>query len=171
MRRPFYRGAIFLACLAALPALALDPGPLPEIKLIPLEGRGRDRVDPGEWESWILVYVQPDCEPCNRLLAELEKAVPGSGMPRVAIVLGGMEPEPAAELRRIYPGLAGAQWVADPARKIYRRLDLPGVPVLVAGRRAVVSWTAGGVPLVGGALRSLLGVWLDRGDAPSPPDP
>src|SRR5882724_6024478 len=65
--------ALFLCVLAAIApaAAAVDGRPLPPFRVISPAGVGVDGSALSNKARWLLIYVSPECQPCDRLLTAL----------------------------------------------------------------------------------------------------
>ncbi len=148
-----------LALLWDAPAGAVEPGPLPAFQVVSLDGvsTGSDRLPmPG---TWLLIYVQPECFPCESLLQLFTPDQPAPLPQRLVVVVGGTAADARGVLAK-FPDLAQASWYADTLNEAFRYLQLQGAPVMLGLRRDVVEWDVIGVPADSRTMRSIVNSWL-----------
>ena len=112
--------------------------------------------------SWLVVYVQPNCRPCESILA-VATHERHPGLPdRLAIVVAGATPRELQALAARFPNLPPGAWYADTDRTMFSRLRLTGVPVVLGLRGAMIEWGLSGVLPDASAVESVLASWVAR---------
>ncbi len=145
--------------LAGARADATPRRPLPAFDLTTLDGRlvrSDHLLRPGKW---LLVYVQANCFPCDALLDLFEEPQASALTANVVIVAGAA----ADQVNRMAEGvrhLPREAWYVDATGEAFARLQLAGVPVVVALRHDTIEWTLSGLLPASGELRSILTTWL-----------
>jgi hypothetical protein len=112
--------------------------------------------------KWLLVYLTPDCRPCNTFLRALPKwQSPGLAV-RLVLVIAGPRTEAKAWLDKVLPAdMEAPTWYADPERAAAKALELTGAPVLVGVRNGILEWELGGVLNDPAALESVVRSWVE----------
>jgi len=112
--------------------------------------------------KWLLVYVSPDCRPCNTLLRALPKWQSAELMVRVVLVVSGKHADAKAWIEKSLPAdMQSLTWYADPDRQAARALELTGAPVLMGVRNGNLEWQLGGVLSNPSALESVVRSWVE----------
>jgi hypothetical protein len=149
---------IVLMGLAAVRANQATP--LPDLALMNLEGtalKGQTELPSGKW---LLVYVQPNCRPCDRLL-NLVKQDENPGLAsRMVIVAGGVDRATAAAARDKLRDLADARWYTDQSGKASAALKMSGVPMVFGVRDKMIEWRLSGVLPADSKVKSILASWV-----------
>ncbi len=135
--------------------------PLP---VFPLTGSDGAAIESGALEmqgTWLLVYVQPRCAPCDALLRKIASDErPGVG--RIVVIGGGMDLAAVTELAAKHPNLAQARWFADPERGGAKSLEVEATPTVFGLRRSTIEWRLAGAAQSGRELESILFTWLEK---------
>ena len=112
---------------------------------------------PGEGK-WLLVYVQANCRPCDRLLS-LVKQDDHPELPlRMVIVTGGAR-DTASGMRDKRVDLAAAQWYADETREAWTALHMAGAPMVFGVRDQTIQWSLSGMLKSDSDVKSILASW------------
>lgn len=112
--------------------------------------------------KWLLVYVAPDCRPCNTLMRALPKWQSAELMVRVVLVVAAKQPEAKAWIEKSLPEeMRDLTWYADPDRHAATALELTGAPVLVGVRNGNIEWQLAGVLNSPSALESVVRRWVE----------
>jgi hypothetical protein len=148
--------------LGSARAPAVERGPLPDVELV-RPGDGRIRTAQLAREGpWLLVYVQPECRACERILKTANPETHPELADRVVIVVGSARPESVEAIAREFPALPARAWLADPGKDAFKRLRLPGVPVVIGMRGRTMEWTLSGVIADGATIESVLTSWMGK---------
>src|SRR5262245_12376492 len=149
------------ALRASTPGTAA-PIPFPDVELTRLDGvviRSTGEI-PAEGK-WLVVYVQPNCRPCDALLRLVKEPQHPGLPPRMIVIVGGVGAAEAGRMRQMMVDLAGASWYADPARGMGSALQLTGAPMIFGVRDLTIDWSlSGGLPSPGDVTSILTG-WVD----------
>ena len=158
---PFIKRAVItiVAVLTAAAAAAQDR-PVPEFIV-------RNSADQEVASSvmsvqpkWLLVYLTPDCRPCNSLMRALPKWRSAELMVRVVLVVAGTHADAKAWIEKsLPPDMHTLTWYADPDRRAAKALELTGAPVLIGVRNGHLEWQLGGVLNNPAALESVVRSW------------
>ncbi len=158
--------SLFVACVVGAGAGRLhadDRRPLPAFTLLSPVGGVVPSSQLAAAARPLLVFVTPDCRPCDRLIAALiewQTTLPAN---RLVIVIGA-----AADRARTYAdqrGLgdaAGIGWYADPQQAGASALGVARAPALVAVDSGRVEWIISGVLNEPSALESIVRSWMNR---------
>ena len=147
-----------LVLLAAVPAGAMDPAPLPAFEVKSLDGRSVASSALGSTGQWLLLYVTPRSRP-STLLMGLIKQDQADASGRIVVVVGGSLAEAKAACAAT-PGLARAGWYADPEHSAFDALAIDGAPTAMGLRERVMQWKMQGVLADGHTVKSILLTWL-----------
>jgi hypothetical protein len=162
------RRRLAAACVAL--AVALTPGaaraierkPLPSFTLSDASGTTTASAALVRQGTWLLIYVQPGCVPCQTVLksVKLERAplLPS----HIVVIVGGIRVEDLAAFAHQYPDLAQAGWYADTEHLAEKALALPGAPITVGLRRDQMEWRLAGTPGKPVDLLSMLKTWTEN---------
>jgi hypothetical protein len=111
--------------------------------------------------TWLLVYVQPRCAACDRVLKRID-ADERAAATRIVVVAGGMDAAGVAELAATYPHMQESRWLADPDRSAARALGIRATPIVLGMRGGGMEWRLNGVADGGRELDSILFTWLEK---------
>lgn len=112
--------------------------------------------------KWLLVYVTPDCRPCNALMRSLPKWQSVELMVRVVLVVAGKYADAKAWIEKsLPPEMHTLTWYVDPDRRAAKALELTGAPVLIGVRDGQLEWQLGGVLGNPAALESVVRSWVE----------
>jgi hypothetical protein len=150
--------AIALAGVAAV--RASQPVPLPDFEVTSLEGTPiQSRSGLPASGKWLMVYVHPNCKPCDKLLS-LVKQEEHPGLPPVmVIIVGGVDQATAAATRAKLKDLTDAQWYTDKSGKAWAALKMSGVPMVFGVRDKTIEWSLSGVLSSDAQVTSILASW------------
>ena len=143
-------------------AIAVVRMPLPAFTLTRGDGTtaASDRlVQPG---NWTLIYVAPQCMPCQAVLRSIDRAEHPALARRLVIVVAGVSAAGLLEEAARYPDLSDATWLADPANAIPRLLGQSEVPAIVGMRDRMIEWSLAGVLTDAADAKSILVNWLSK---------
>jgi hypothetical protein len=150
---------LLILLLVAIRARATQIVPLPNFDVQALDGSA---VHSDNWPlqgKWLIIYVEPRCQPCVALLGRLNKQ-DFPQLPAWTIIIGGgMRPAEVTVLQRRFPDLASAQWFADPARNSSAGLKLQGAPATLGVQNRNVQWTMSGILPDPKHFQSALNTW------------
>jgi hypothetical protein len=149
-------------CLLTNTGRATQIAPLPNFDVQSLDG---STVRSGDWPlqgKWLVIYVEPRCQPCVTLLSRLTK----QDFPQLAawtiIIAGGLHPDEAKALQKRFPDLAAAQWYADPARNSSASMKSQGAPETFGVQNRNVQWSISGILPDQKHLQSALNTWCTQ---------
>ncbi|HXH06873.1 MAG TPA: hypothetical protein VNI83_09820 [Vicinamibacterales bacterium] len=154
--------AFILACLLGLaaPAAGARAPALPVFSLTAPDGR--EVASTALWSQgrWLIVYVAPDCPPCERLLRALAAwHLPLAG--RAAVIVRG----PADEARRLvgaaFPEEAGVAWYADPGGAAAAALRLDWNLAVAGVEAGEIHWLLTGVLNDPAAVERAVRRWIE----------
>ena len=109
--------------------------------------------------NWALIYVAPQCVPCQAVLRSLDRAAHPTLARRLVIVVAGASAAGVLEEAARYPDLSDATWLADPSNAIPRPIGQAGVPHIVGMRGAMIEWSLAGVLTDAADVKSILLSW------------
>ena len=111
--------------------------------------------------TWLFVYVQAQCDPCDALLARIGGNERASAS-RIVIVGAGMDSAAIAALAAKHPNLRASRWLADPARAAAASLGVQAMPTVFGLRGASIEWRLAGTVRDNRELDSILFTWLEQ---------
>jgi hypothetical protein len=114
-------------------------------------------VELGDGNHWLLIYMRPDCAPCDEVASLWMEGDAPAPPSRVRVIVGTASPATLAIVQTSYPMLNGATWYADANGEAARALGLTGAPVLLGMRGAAIAWTSHGVLPI---TRSQISGWI-----------
>jgi hypothetical protein len=140
---------------------ASEPVPLPKFALKTLDGVSVQSASalPAEGK-WLLVYVQANCRPCDRLLSLVKTNEHPEIPPKMIIVVSRVGSEAAAGMRAKYANLADATWYIDDPGDAWTALKMTGVPMVFAVQGKTVRWSLSGVLPSEDRVKSILASWV-----------
>ena len=152
--------AVMLAALVGGAARAQGRAePLPDFALTRLDGtvvRSGTEL-PGEGK-WLLVYVQANCRPCDRLLS-LVKHDEHPALPFRMVIIAGGAREGVSGMRDKRGDLANALWYADESREAWTSLHMSGTPMVFGVRDKTIQWSLSGMLKSDSDVKSILASW------------
>lgn len=157
---PLACAAIWLG-LSAVP-LATERKPLPAFTLTTAGGADAQSAELTRDGSWLFVYVQPACTPCDTLLQTIDEAEQPLVAARMVIVVGGVDATRLAAFAARFPQLTTAAWYADATRSVPRLVKAPGPPFVFGMKQQITEWSMVGVVPDAASARSALVSWAGR---------
>jgi hypothetical protein len=144
--------------------MAVERKPLPAFTLTAADGAAVTSDRLVQSATWALIYVTPQCAPCQAVLRSLDR--PGTSAPhrRLVIVVAADAEGLRAEAGR-YANLSDATWLADPSHAMLQLFEQPGAPVIFGVRARMIEWSLAGVLMDATDAESIVVAWLS-----SPPD-
>jgi hypothetical protein len=112
--------------------------------------------------NWTLIYVAPQCGPCQAVLRSIDRAEHPALARRLVIVVAGATADGVLEEAARYPELSDATWLADPSNAIPQPIGQGGVPTIVGLRDAMIEWSVAGVLTDPADVKSILVNWSSR---------
>lgn len=155
--------ALCVALAAPVARLAaVERRPLPALTFAALDGQAVESRQIVRPQTWLLLYVQPDCQPCEELLRAVDLKAEPALADRTTIVVGAVDPAGLAKMIEAHPDLAGVSWVADPDRTMAAALGFGGAPVALGLKSQMIEWSLSGVLTASADVRSILTSWMRR---------
>jgi hypothetical protein len=149
-------------CFVAVSSLAAsDRKTLPAFTLDAVDGSGIESRSLAVDETWLFVYVQADCPPCDALLARIDSA-PRPSVSRIVIVAAGMDAAQAGALAAKYANLRESRWLADPRAGAAVPLGVRTLPTVLGLRGSSIEWRLTGIVRDARELDSILFTWLEE---------
>ena len=115
-------------------------------------------VRPGRWA---LIYVAPQCRPCESILRSIDPAAHPALPQQLVIVVAGATPAQVLEEAARYPGLSDATWLGDPSSAIPQPIG-GAVPGIVGMQDKMIEWSLAGVLTDPSDVKSILVNWSGR---------
>jgi hypothetical protein len=154
--------ATILIVAVSRAGIAVERMPLPAFALTRGDGTtvASDRLaQPG---GWALIYVAPQCVPCQAVLRSIDRADHPTLARRLVIVVAGAGAEGVLEEAARYPDLSDATWLGDPSNAIPRPIVGAGVPNILGIRGSMIEWSLAGVLTDPADVKSVLVNWMAR---------
>jgi hypothetical protein len=148
--------AAIAGLLAPASAGAADR-PLPDFEVTSADAGTVSSAALGDASHWLLIYIQPDCAPCDAVADLWSDAKPPAPASRVRVVVAATSVERLPQVQARYPMLAGAAWYADSTGAAGRALGLTGAPALLGVRGETIAWTSLGLLPI---TRSQISGWI-----------
>lgn len=161
--RRFGRGVVTAFVLAGVyaSAAAIEQRAIPSFTVTRLDGAIVDSRQLTAETQYVLLYVRPDCRPCDRLLALVGSANSPQFTSRVVVLVSGETNTGAGYVSRQIPAEAGPlTWYADTDGGAYRALRLTGAPVLIGVKDGQVMWSVAGVLNDASTVESVVRTWV-----------
>jgi hypothetical protein len=141
---------------------AAETKPLPDFEVKTVEGRAVKSSAFTSEERWLLVYIEPGCQPCETILRVFQRETEaGDQSKRVVVVVGGRQPDEVRAMAAGFPWLPPGCWYADPARHASLALKAKGAPVVYGIRKGNIEWTLAGALSGQKNLKSILLTWRE----------
>lgn len=114
-------------------------------------------------ERWLLIYVQPNCKPCERVLRvfQMRESQPDY-TDKVIILVGGATVEQVRQLSAQMSWLPESSWYADTTKNASTALDVKGAPVVYGVQRNNIEWSLVGSLAKQDTLQSILSTWFQE---------
>jgi hypothetical protein len=161
VQRHLFRICVIAVALAATPLFAIERRPLPDVILTALDGASVHAPTLASDERWLLIYVRPDCAPCQSVLqlvkVEEYPALPG----RMVIVVQGTVDQ-AREMKAAFADLQDARWYADADGAAATALRIATTPTITGMLNTSMEWSVAGVFRKGVEMKSVLVSWTEK---------
>jgi hypothetical protein len=142
-------------------AAAIETRPMPSFTVTRLDGSVADSAHLTAERQYVLLYVKPDCRPCDRLLALIRSANSPQFTSRVVVLVNGDTTAGDRYVTRLIPAEAGpVTWYADTDGRGYGALRLTGAPVLIGVKDGRVMWSVAGVLNDAATVESVVRTWV-----------
>lgn len=157
--------AVLAALVVLLPSIrgqAIEQRPLPAFQVLSLDGTTVDSAQLSAVERWLLIYVTPECSPCDRLLQALKAWRTPQLVERIVLIVGADAVPARAWVQDQLPAeISGVAWFADERGEAVQALRLQGAPVLLGIRQGRIEWEISGVLNDPNALASVVQTWVE----------
>ena len=162
--RPCLLAAGLVAALGALASgFTLPPAsaPLPDFQVLSTSGQAKSSRQLSTRNKWLLIYVEPDCRPCEAALKVLDKD-PALSNPaqKVIVVVGGRNAAETQRFARQFDWLPEASWFADANRQSATALARRGAPVIYGIQDNNIAWSVSGSLSDTNKLAALMLPWI-----------
>jgi hypothetical protein len=108
---------------------------VPEFAVSALDGRAVKSSEIPVQQRSVLIYVVPNCRPCETLLNLIKKKEYPDLPSKAVVIVGRANTAKAVRIAGKFPDLHEASWYADPSRDAFSKLKLRGVPVILGLRQ------------------------------------
>jgi hypothetical protein len=142
-------------------AIGIERKPLPAFDLIDVEGRVTQSTRLSSPGPWLIVYVRPDCPPCETVLRSVDLDQDPALPSRIVVVVGTADLGALQQIRQRFPALASSSWYAD-ASTGAPALGIASAPAVVGVRDGIVQWSVAGVLNDATDIRTIMTNWVNR---------
>lgn len=140
---------------------AIERRAVPSFSVTRVDGTSVDSAQLTAETQYVLLYVRPDCRPCDRLLALVKSAKSPQLASRMVVVVNGDANAAARYVGRQIPADAGpVTWYADTDGGGYRALRLTGMPALIGVKDGQMMWSIAGVLNDAETVESVVRTWV-----------
>lgn len=140
---------------------ALGGQPLPDFQVVALNGQTTSSQQLATREQWLLVYLEPECRPCETALRVLAQDPPLTQLAqRVVIVAGGRDVAATQRLAQSFTWLPAEVWYADAERQSAAALGRRGAPLIYGLRGPRIEWSVSGALAETDKLAALMRPWI-----------
>lgn len=155
--------AAIAIAIAASPLGATEERPMPVFSVTRADDTEVLSTQLNTASQYLLIYVRPNCRPCDRLLELLAQWSTPELTSRVVFVYGGTGAAAAEYAAAHVPAEAGqALAYGDPENAALRALKLTGAPVIIGVRGGRLMWSVSGVLNDASAVESLVKTWITQ---------
>ena len=133
---------------------------MPAFEVVSPQGASVHSVVLSPQPRWLLVYVAPDCAPCDRLLAMLAASPATLATGRLVVVIGA-DSQAAGQYAAQHLSAMPVVWYADVSGEGRRSLGLQQSVALVAVENGQRQWTVSGVLNDPHALETVIRTWVE----------
>jgi hypothetical protein len=160
------KSTIIIAWVVAILAMAgsahaTEPMPLPDFEVVALDGGSVRSQELASNGKWLLIYVQPNCRPCEALLTLVTEPEFSLLARKLVIIVGGATPDEAGSMASRFPDLAAASWYSDPPKTAQAQMKIGGAPVAIGVLQTNIIWNLSGVLSESVRMKSILKSWID----------
>jgi hypothetical protein len=131
--------------------------PLPEFEVTSADAATVSSAALGDSSRWLLIYMRPECPPCDAVAELWSDAESPAPLARVRVIVAATSVETLPQVQARYPMLRGAVWYADSTGAAGRALGLTGAPVLLGMRGEAIAWISQGLLPI---TRSQISGWI-----------
>jgi hypothetical protein len=162
MRRFSRPAAVALLVVAmSFPALAIEERPLPAFSVTRVDGAAVASTDLIAAPQYVLMYLAPNCRPCDSLLALARDAQTPQFASRTVVLVRADAKGAGDYVAQHTPADAGpVTWYADANDQAFKALRLTGTPVLIGVRQGRVIWSISGVLNDASTVQSVVRTWV-----------
>jgi hypothetical protein len=157
-------GALVVALTLAVAvnqSRAADRVPLGDFALTALDGRTVQSSQLATADKWLLIYVKPNCRPCEELLRHFQIENPPADYARkVIVIVGGASPEELSRMAERTPWLPAESWYADGRNEAAQSLRAKGMPIVMGVLKRNVEWSLVGVLRDVESFKSIRDSWF-----------
>lgn len=140
---------------------AADRREFPTFALSAADGTSVESSTLAVQATWLFVYVQAHCAPCDTLLGRIGSDERKSAA-RIVVVGAGMDAQAMTALAARHPNLRESRWLADPDRAAVTPLGVQAMPTVFGLRGLSVEWRLAGTVRNNKELDSILFTWLEK---------
>lgn len=152
-------GALLAMLVTAAPAMA-QAQRLPEFTVRGAEGPVPASAITGQGRT-LVIYVQPDCPPCDTLVQLLGEWQSALLVERTVLLVAGDVAAAERVAGSLPDAVANVRVYADPEGTAAKALGLTGAPVLIGVEDGRADWTIAGVLANVGMLESIVRSWVE----------
>jgi hypothetical protein len=150
-----------LLAAIGVPAAATEERPMPAFSVMGADGSVVDSGQLSTMPQYVLMYVAPNCRPCDRLLGLIATEHSPEFTSRIVVLVRGDAKAASDYLAPQIPTDAGRlTWYADASELALQTLRLTGTPVLIGVRQGRVIWSVSGVLNDASTVESIVRSWV-----------
>ena len=153
-------GAVLALIVAAMPAAAQAKRPLPDFTVQGGNGPVRSSALVGDGRA-LLIYLQPDCRPCDTLVQLLGEWQSDALIARTVLLVAGDMTQAERVVKALPESVGNVRVYADRDGTAAAALQLSGAPVLVGIDERQSDWTVAGVLANVAMLESIVRSWVE----------
>lgn len=156
--------AAVIALAVAVPVLASEKRPLPDVSVTGIDRRPVSLSDVAPPGAWLLVYLSPGAVSSARLIAALkewEAEVPQL-TDRLVLIVGGARDEAERLVTAREGAPSGRRWFHDPDGSAADALRVARTPTIIGVDGARIEWALAGVLNDPTALQKTMTGWVER---------
>jgi len=147
--------------VASAPASAIEQKPLPAFSVAQGDGSAVLGKDLTRASQYVLIYVAPNCRPCDRLVQLLKNWKSPEQVARVVFIVADTGANAASYVGSLLPqGTAAPLVYGDDKGDAYRALKLTGMPVIIGVRSGRIMWSVSGVLNDATTVQSVVRTWV-----------
>jgi hypothetical protein len=144
----------------AAPSVAQSKQPLPAFTVHGTEGAVPSTALAGAGRT-LLIYLQPDCRPCDSLVQLLGEWQSAALVQRTVVLVAGDAAHAERVITALPQGVSNLRVYADPEGAAATALQVTGAPVLIGVEQGETDWTIAGVLANVSLLESIVRSWVE----------
>ena len=153
--------AVCFMAVCGLLASGFTNRPWPDFPVVSTAGQSKSSRQLSTRNKWLLIYVEPDCRPCEAALKVLDQD-PALSNPaqKVIVVVGGRNAAETQRFAQQFAWLPEASWFADANRQSATALGRRGAPIIYGIQDNQIAWSVSGSLADANKLAALMRPWI-----------